>query len=648
MCGIFGVIITSPTEYNENKIYEIIKSLYFLSETRGKEAAGAVLSNEDSVDIYKDALSATQFIKSNKFNAILSKSLHGCIKSKKSFSLIGHSRLVTNGAHSNNINNQPVVSDNQIGVHNGIITNYKNLWKKNKFLKKETELDTEILFKLIDKEYQETDNLDKSLINIFGLIEGTASIATFLRDQSKLLLATNTGSIYFNLSLEDSIFVFASEKYIVEKLIFKKGNEGLFGNQNVQQLQAFEAMKINLDLKKIDKVKLKENKVLNSKIDDSNINYKLKKIPILDYSSNPNNLKRCTKCILPETYPYIDFDANGVCRYCRTHKSLKVKGNLELKKELLKFKRSDNKPDCIVALSGGRDSCYGLHYLKKELGMNPIAFTYDWGFVTDLARRNAARVCGKLGIEHIIRSPNIASKRKYVRQNVKAWLKKPELGMIPLFMAGDKAFFYHANKLKKETGIKLVVFCSGNTMEKAYYKFGLSGMKRGDDTATLSKLGLQNKISLLKYYLKNFIKNPYYLNSSLLDSAAGFFHTFIGKEESLKLYHYIEWNEDKIVKTIIDEYGWETSSETETTWRIGDATAAFYNYIYQTIAGFTEDDDMLSNMIREKYIERGEALRRSKEYAKPRKESISEYLQSIGLNVEETLNIINSAEKLFK
>ena len=46
----------------------------------------------------------------------------------------------------------------------------------------------------------------------------------------------------------------------------------------------------------------------------------------------------------------------------------------------------------------------------------------------------------------------------FVRNNVKAWLRKPELGMIPLFMAGDKAFFYHANQLKKQTGIDLVIF----------------------------------------------------------------------------------------------------------------------------------------------------------------------------------------------
>ena len=65
--------------------------------------------------------------------------------------------------------------------------------------------------------------------------------------------------------------------------------------------------------------------------------------------------------------------------------------------------------------------------------------------------------------------------------------------------------------------------------------------------------------------------------------------------------------------------------------------ASFYNYIYQTMAGFTEDDDMLSNMVRENMIDREEAVRRSIEYAKPRKDSIVEYLQSVGLNVEETL-----------
>ena len=644
MCGIFGAVCFKPQELGNTFLNDLVNNLFLFSETRGKEAAGIAIRTNKSFDIYKEALRAKEFIKNKKFKAILNNSISKNTNLDAGFSFIGHSRLVTNGAQSNNINNQPILTDNQIGIHNGIITNELKLWSDNKDLKKETELDTEIFFKLLYKENQSIYNFSESLKKVFSYIEGTASIASFSRYNPILSLATNTGSIYFLRNIEKGIFIFASERFILRKLIKKKILNSIFRIDDIIQLKAFHGLNINLNNKKIYKFVItdetKKEQIDSDKFDPFNIS-------IVDHSSNPFNLKRCKKCILPETYPYMDFDSYGVCRYCRNHKKFKVNGLINLKKELNKYKSSNNNPDCIVALSGGRDSCYGLHYLKKELGMNPIAFTYDWGFVTDLARRNAARVCGKLGVELIIRSPNINMKRKFVRQNVKAWLKKPELGMIPLFMAGDKAFYYHANQLKKETGIKLVIFCSGNSMEKAYYKFGLSGLKEGDDSATLTKLGLSGKIGLLKYYGKNFIKNPYYINSSLIDSAAGFFHTFIGKEDSLKLYQYLEWDEKTVVDSIINEYAWETSPETETTWRIGDATAAFYNYIYFTVAGFTEDDDMLSNMIREDYISREEALEKSLLYGKPRYDSIKEYLEMINLNYNETLNIINSIPKLY-
>ena len=94
-----------------------------------------------------------------------------------------------------------------------------------------------------------------------------------------------------------------------------------------------------------------------------------------------------------------------------------------------------------------------LHYVAKVLGMKPIAYTYDWGMVTDLARRNISRMCGELGVEHILISADIRKKRENIRKNVSAWLRKPDLGTIPLFMAGDKQFFYYANLLRKQMNI---------------------------------------------------------------------------------------------------------------------------------------------------------------------------------------------------
>jgi len=655
MCGIFGLVKNENSNISDIDTLQVINKLFIFSQTRGSEAAGIAINTGRSIDIYKKAGSPREFVNSLEYKNLFKNSIETYIENKKnststdSLSIIGHSRLVTNGYQSENKNNQPVLIPGCVGIHNGIITNHSELWNENKDLKKETDLDTEIFLKILKSKLDNGTNLKKSLKEIFSQINGTASIAMFFEEYSNLLLSTNTGSLFYINNKKNSLFIFASERFILKKIIASNiiGNNIL--ESDIKQLEAFEAINLNLENNKFDLFSFKENLTINKQKSNT---FQLKKGPnkfslIKDHTKGVKDLIRCTKCVLPETYPFIDFDENGVCRYCRNHQKIKVKGNTALKQILQKYRSKDGSPDCIVALSGGRDSCYGLHYIKKELGMNPIAFTYDWGLVTDLARRNCARICGKLGVEHIIRTPNIAKKRKFVRQNIEAWLKKPELGMIPLFMAGDKAFYHHARQLKKETNIKLVFFCTGNMIENCPYKFGFSGIKDGESEMKLTKIKMLDKIQLVSYYLKHFLLNPSYFNSSLFDTAAAYWHTFIAKDDFLYLYQYIDWNEDKVVDTIVKEYDWEKATDTKTTWRIGDGTASFYNYIYYSMAGFTEDDDMISNMIREGYINREEGLKRSIEFAKPRIASLLEYAQMIGLNYEETLTKINSTKKLY-
>ncbi len=130
-----------------------------------------------------------------------------------------------------------------------------------------------------------------------------------------------------------------------------------------------------------------------------------------------DKLKRCNKCLLPETFPFIEFDQHGVCNYCNNYTLKNQPKPIDDLKTLVEpYRRKDNKPDCIVPFSGGRDSTYSLHIVKEILGLNPIAYTYDWGMVTDLARRNIARVCGKLGVENIIVSADIRWKRENIRK----------------------------------------------------------------------------------------------------------------------------------------------------------------------------------------------------------------------------------------
>ena len=362
----------------------------------------------------------------------------------------------------------------------------------------------------------------------------------------------------------------------------------------------------------------------------------------------PKSLRRCVKCILPETVPFIGFDDKGICNYCNSYRKMKLKDPGDLKKIVEKHKRSKDKPDCIVAFSGGRDSSYGLYYVKKILKMNPVAFTYDWGVVTDIGYRNQARVCKKLGIEHIVISADIGKKRENIRKNVLSWLRKPELGMVPIFMAGDKHFYYHANKLRQKTGIKPVIFCE-NRLERTDFKMGFCGIDaHGYSRKTLSKVytaAFLDKARLAKYYAFQFIRNPAYLNSSLPDTLSAYLSTYFVRHEYLFLYEYIKWKEEHIVNTLIKECDWEIAKDTATTWRIGDGTAPFYNYIYYKFAGFTEHDTFLSNQIREGLITREEALSRAELANKPRHGAIKAYLDMLDLDYDHVMKKIDMPAK---
>src|SRR5690606_3554476 len=99
--------------------------------------------------------------------------------------------------------------------------------------------------------------------------------------------------------------------------------------------------------------------------------------------------------------------------------------------------------------------------------------------------------------------------------------------------------------------------------------------------------------------------------------------------------------------TLLGEYDFERADDTESLWRIGDGTAAFYNYIYHAIAGMTENDTFRANQIRNGAIARSEALAFVERDNRPRFPSIQWYLQTIGLDrsVEEVLKIIEHAPK---
>jgi glucosamine--fructose-6-phosphate aminotransferase (isomerizing) len=672
MCGIFGIIAKAESGVSLPLAESVIRELFILSETRGKESSGIAVrcSADRTLHVTKDDVPASELIASKTYRDFLDKALKPAfVGAQQELAVIAHSRLVTNGTQEHNFNNQPCIKDGIVMVHNGIVTNVDALWAKYADrIERKYEVDTEVLAAMFRLFLKEGMGPVEAIRRVFQEMEGAASVAMLINDARQVLLATNTGSMYF---VEDGAgsLVFASEEYITRTFTQRDGVKERYAGKAVEWLQPFTGKVIDLESWSVADFGLKDatpgpalKTIAPFTITDHSKGAGQKEAPAVATSDEGRlrklivfpeevmrSIRRCTKCLLPETFPYIHYDGAGVCNYCHSYqpKGLTVDKRPQFEEVLKKYRRNDGKQDCIVAFSGGRDSSYGLHLLVKEFGMTPLTFTYDWGLVTDLARRNIARMTGKLGVENILVSADIKMKRRNVRLNMEAWLKSPRLGMIPLFMAGDKHFFVHVNNIRRQTGIHCDIWME-NKLENTDFKAGFAGIRPNFEKERIDKQSTLAKFQMPLYYMRNFLANPGYLNVSLPDTYSAFKAYYTEpREVYLLLFDYIPWNEESLDRTLKDEYNWEISPDTTSTWRIGDGTAAFYNYVYGLVAGFTEFDTFRSNQIREGMITREEGLAHVLRENRPRFESMMWYFETIGVDMERALKVINAMPRLY-
>ena len=365
MCGIFGQITSSKINKSE------ISILANQSKQRGKDSSGLVYFEN-----FKYKVAKADF----EINKLLNK-----IKPYHSQLVLGHSRLITNSWSDN----QPIIRNNNALIHNGIIVNEEEIWSKID-QKKQLKIDSETIIAIAEDYLNKGGEIENVHKKILSLCKGIAACALTLTNKGKLLLFSNNGSLY--VGKNKTGICFASEKYPLT----------LIECENIVQIKN-EVYIINIP-------------TVNSEIEIINYNIERRNL-IPEFIFNKNeaallnyeklNLKRCTRCILPETMPFIKFDTAGVCNYCHHYK---IRNRPKPKEELFslveKYRRKEGN-DCIVPFSGGRDSCYGLHLIVNELKMKPITYTYDWGMVTDLGRRNISRMCAELGVENIIIADDI-------------------------------------------------------------------------------------------------------------------------------------------------------------------------------------------------------------------------------------------------
>ncbi|MDB2368376.1 hypothetical protein N9V51_02440 [Candidatus Actinomarina sp.] len=622
MCGIYGYVSKDTISNYEEDIFTKLSSS---AEIRGKEACGFALISEQYSEVLKFNTMSSKAYKDKEVKTVLK----NFFKEDGSKVLMGHSRLQTNGTRDDNLNNQPVVYNENILLHNGIICNHESLSETFE-IERESDLDSEYLIKRFNV-LSTKMNPEMSLGTLFEEIEGEATIAIYENDN--LHLVTNCGNLYYLYFDNSSELVFASEKYFLEELNLHSPDN------KINKLEPGKHLMLNIKTSSISFADVNLSKI------NTDYSYKpIEDIQLKKKSFWKNNSQTvCTKGILNERMPGIKFDHDGISNIAKYFKPYETKETVELENKLAEHKKENGK-DILVGFSGGRDSSYMLHLLKNKYEMNPIAVTYDWGMVTDLARRNQARMCGHLGVEHIIVAADIPEKRKNINLYLNAWLKNPHLGMVPLLMAGDKKYFQAITDTAKKNNISLVGFGSA-PYEFTSFKTGFAGVIDSFEKEKNLKNILQasnnfSKLRLSLFYVKQVLGTPSYLNKGLLDAMFAFKHSYFDKKNYLQFFEYENWDENEINEILISNYGWESDPTIPSTWRIGDGTAPFYNFIYRSLAGFTEHDTFRNNQVLSGVLKREDALNIVKAENEPRFEKIHEYLDLINMDFDRTINRI--------
>jgi hypothetical protein len=323
----------------------------------------------------------------------------------------------------------------------------------------------------------------------------------------------------------------------------------------------------------------------------------------------------CTRCVLTEGTPGIEFDEDGICNYCRDYKSqqLELLGEAQLVELLERFKQKnrDKEYDCMIGVSGGRDSTYAMYKLVHDYGMRILGIHYDNPFTSPQAKENMERAAEILGVKILKWQFPPGEHVNATKKAIKVWARNPSSRMIPVVCAHCKnwwpTIFTHA----RENDVSLIVIGS-NPLETASFKRkGFGGARTYHKITNLPRI--------IRGALAELFRNPGYLTLDwglILSMYRGASHSsrYLRRRyrdiSVIRLFDYLRWDEETVEETIKRELGWQKSAEVESSWRFDCRLDYLRRVMYSCLVGVTELRDLFSKMIREGMLSRDEALDR--------------------------------------
>ncbi|MBN2121158.1 MAG: N-acetyl sugar amidotransferase [Candidatus Omnitrophica bacterium] len=343
-------------------------------------------------------------------------------------------------------------------------------------------------------------------------------------------------------------------------------------------------------------------------------------------------LKYCRRCCLPETVEGIKFDEMGICQACQSSEH-KMHINWQERQEALRQilqrhkKKSGSNYDCIVPISGGKDSVFQLHVVVRVYGMKPLAVTHSHGWYSQAGRYNLENALRKLNVDHIMFTPNQDLVRRMSRRSLEVigdscWHCHAGIGVFPLQIA-------------VKFNIPLIIW-GESVAETSGRATHLDPIKFDKDYLMKESIKAGTDEMVCDYISKKDMC-PYEFPAAEELESVGI--------EGIYLGNYLFWDEERQTEFIVSEYGWR-ETEVEGAYKryksVECIMAGIHDYTKFLKRGFGRGTDQASCDVRAGLLTRQEGFEIAKKTDTKKPGMLKEYLNLVGLTEEELEGIIKS------
>jgi len=343
----------------------------------------------------------------------------------------------------------------------------------------------------------------------------------------------------------------------------------------------------------------------------------------------------CSKCLCPTiSAAPIEVDDDGICTGCR-QAEFKIRipksewnRRWQNLKEILEQNRSrdGSRHDCVIPVSGGKDSWYQTHVICHEMGFNPLLVTYDGNNWTPAGWRNLLRMKEVFNCDHVVHSPSVDVLKKLNR-----------LGFV---IMGDMNWQGHMGittvpvRVAVQNKIPLIVWG-----EHGYLDMG--GQFSMDDYPEMSYR------SRLEHFGRGFEWN-YFVGREGLTEQDLLSWRYPNDSQILELGlrgiylgNYVFWEANEHAKLMIDKYNFEIPDVPfERTYRrISNLDDMHENGIHDYLKfikfGYGRGTDHVSKDIRAGRLTRDEGIRLIRKYDHVKSSDLFRWLDYVGMSEDE-------------